>query len=585
MTVNGRDQDLTTQDGTQDLSARTIGRLISGFGERPTSLYREVVVSPEEMTRCCRVTFRPLPKGYRNAVVESLRQNLQQALERHGVKVVPWRQATEDYHQRMILPILNRSLHVCTRAVRNDIHAVFDVERPRSLLRRLGIAAAESLYRLTCLAASNGRVRSLSSIARLSLWADSHAAKHVQDHTRTQIITLMELDRDLVNPDLPYAKRIRLGLAALAHTFSQIVIGTCEGKVSIVNMNLTDAVVDAGDLDAFVRMRLVPKLFVPIAPMLPSQFELGRYDPQQSGPALRLAHLSGALASTGLLPDVQTLGELLQRRSRRDIVRVIAGGRTGVSFGFIANVEPPSYRGPREIPSSQWGALEPVAVYDPAEIRRDAQGTLYARVQAGAGAVYRQIPELWIVSSRSGSDKTQLCPDRDILRVGFNGSLHLQLPCDPSGQDLNPSYDIRVMMALALSAALYAPDLLAQGASLFHFHGYPHRDWFRAGEVFAGMDNPALPCGTTEAGVFNFQTMAQLARTHGRDLKLACIIEPDHGTNILAPDTDYLISRVREGAECGHLMLGGQHFDTLKASPNELHDVVATSVVISPPAR
>ena len=96
MTVNGRDQDLTTQDGTQDLSARTIGRLISGFGERPTSLYREVVVSPEEMTRCCRVTFRPLPKGYRNAVVESLRQNLQQALERHGVKVVPWRQATED---------------------------------------------------------------------------------------------------------------------------------------------------------------------------------------------------------------------------------------------------------------------------------------------------------------------------------------------------------------------------------------------------------------------------------------------------------------------------------------------------------
>lgn len=528
------------------------------------------------------MTFRPLPKGYRNAAVETLRRDLHQALERHGVEVVPWRQATTKYHQRMILPILNRSLHVSTRAVRGDIHAVFDVERPRSLIRRIGIALSEALYRIGCLATSGGRTYSLSSIARLSLWADSHAAKHIQDHARTQIITLMELDRDLVNPDLPYAKRIRLGLAALARVFSQIVIGTRDGKVSIVNMNLTDAVVDACDLDSFVRTRLVPKLFVPIAPMLPSQFELGRYEPRRSESATQLVHLSRALASTGLLPDVQMLSELLKRRSRRDMVRVIAGGRTGVSFGFIANVEPPCYRGPREIPSSQWCAMEPVVVYNPAEIRRDSQGTLYGRVRTGAGTVYRQIPELWIVSSRSGSDKTQLRPERDILRVGFDGSLHLQLPCDADGEDLNPSYDIRVMVALALSAALYAPEMLAGGASLFHFHGYPHRDWFRAGEAFGGMDNPALPCGTTEAGVYNFQTMAELARTQGQDLKLACIIEPDHGTNLLATDMDYLISRVCEGTENGHLVLGGQHLETLKASPNEPHHVAAASVVTGP---
>jgi len=584
--VNGRDQDLTIQDGTQGLSAHTIGRLISGFGERPTSLYRGVVVTPEEMARSCRVTFRPLPKGYRNTAVEALRRDLHRALEQHGVEVVPWREATTHYHQRMILPIVNRSLHLSTRAVRGDIHAVFDVERPKSLLRRVGIALAESLYRLSRRMASNGRGHSLSSIARLSLWADSHAAKHVQDHARTQIITLMEFDRDLVDPDLPYAKRIRLGLAALAHTFSQIVIGTCEGKVSIVNMNLTDAVVDAADLDLFVRTRLIPKLFVPIAPMLPGQFELGRYDPQRSEWAMRLADLSRALASTGLLPDVQTLGELLKRPSRRDMIRIIAGGRTGVSFGFIANIEPPRYRGPREIAPAQWRALEPVVVYDPAEVRRDPQGTLYARVRTDMGIAYRQIPELWIVSSRSGSDKTQLRPDRDILRVGFNGNLHLQLPCEPSGEDLNPSYDIRVMVALALSAALHAPELLANGASLFHFHGYPHQDWFRAGEVFAGMDNPALPCGTTEASVFNFQSMAQLARRHGRDLKLACIIEPDHGTNILATDMDYLVSRVREGEESGHLILGGQHFQTLKASGSTKNpsaiDMTADSVVRVP---
>ena len=179
-------------------------------------------------------------------------------------------------------------------------------------------------------------------------------------------------------------------------------------------------------------------------------------------------------------------------------------------------------------------------------------------------AYYRQIPDLWIASSRSGCDKTRLCRDRDIIRIGYDGGLRVQLPNGTSlDEDLNPSYDIRVMIALALSAALHAPEMVAQGAPLFHFHGYPHRDWFAAQEACAGAQNPAVPCGTAEAGVFNFQAMVQLAALHGPSLKLACFIEPDHGTNLLARDIDYLVARVREGVAQGLLTLGGRHFETL----------------------
>jgi hypothetical protein len=67
-----------------------------------------------------------------------------------------------------------------------------------------------------------------------------------------------------------------------------------------------------------------------------------------------------------------------------------------------------------------------------------------------------------------------------------------------------------------------------------------------------------------EAGVFNFQAMAQLAARHGPALKLACFVEPDHGANILAGSLEYLVARLREGVERGQLTLGGGHLTSLR---------------------
>jgi len=556
---------LKSQPPCQGLSAATIGRLISGFGERETSLHRDAVVDLDQMTRMCRVTFRPLPKGYRNRAVMDLRRDLEQALHRSDVSVMPWEEATVPFRQKGFLPVLHRPFHLTMRAVRGSIHAVFDVERPVSLLRRVGIGAVEWMYRLTCRLRPNIRKGSVSSIGRLSLWADDHVAKYLQDHSRTQIVTLTEFDRQLVDPHLPYQQRIGLGLTILARLFSPIVIGVRDGRISVLNMNLTDSVVGCDELDAFVHGCLVPKLFLPIVPLLPSQFDVGYYDPHTTASARTLIDLSEALARLGLLPGVEAVSHLLARPSRRDMARAIMAGRTGVSFGFIACIEPPRYVGPAEISERQWLSLPSSPVYSADEIRRNAQGRLYARIQSHGATAFRQIPDLWIVSSRSGCDKTRLHLDRDVIRIGYDGGLRIERPEQASAdEDLNPSYDIRVMLAVALGAALYAPSLLAAGAPLFHFHGYPDRGWFTAEEAFAGAENPAVPCGTMEAGVFNFQAMAQMANQHGPALKLACFIEPDHGTNILAGSVEYLVTRLREGVERGLLTLGAGNFSSLR---------------------
>lgn len=552
------------QDIREGLTANTVGRLISGFGEHPTSLHRDAITDPAEMIRICRVTFRPPPQGYRNQAILDLRRDLDQALRHAGVTVVPWEEAAAKFRQKGFLPIIHRPFYRTLQAVHSGIHVVIDVERPVSWVRRLGIVAMESLYRLTLAVSSASRDRSVISIGRSTIWADDHPAKYLQDHSKTQIVMLTEFDEQLVDVNLPYNRRIQLGLATLGHLFCQIVIGVHGTKVSVLNMNLTDSVVDRDKLDEFVRKCLVPKLFLPISPLLPSQFKVGHFDAQTSDSAGKLVALSKALGATGLLPQGDSLYQVIKRPSRRDIVKAIMAGRTGVSFGFIAYIEPPCYVGPPEISAAQWQDLSPSPVYSPEEIRRDAQNRFYARIQTNGNTRYRQIPDLWIASSRSGCDKTRLDRDRDILRIGYDGGLRVQLPNGTSlDEDLNPSYDIRVMIALALSAALYAPEMIAKGAPLFHFHGYPHRDWFAPREAYAGAQNPAVPCGTAEAGVFNFQALAQLAALHGPNLELVCFVEPDHGTNLLARDIDYLVARVEEGVAQGLLTLGGRYFETL----------------------
>ena len=119
-----------------------------------------------------------------------------------------------------------------------------------------------------------------------------------------------------------------------------------------------------------------------------------------------------------------------------------------------------------------------------------------------------------------------------------------------------------VMVAIALATALYAPKLIEDGAPIIHFHGYPSQEWFETDEYCAGIEHPSVPCGTYESGVFNFLSIYNLA-TQNNTLALASLIEPDHGTNIVACDVDYLIDRLVEGCRKSEVNLGGKHFNSL----------------------
>jgi hypothetical protein len=78
------------------------------------------------------------------------------------------------------------------------------------------------------------------------------------------------------------------------------------------------------------------------------------------------------------------------------------------------------------------------------------------------------------------------------------------------------------------------------------------------------MNNPSVPCGTYESGVFNFLGIADLGDQIISDVNLISLVEPDHGTNFIANDLEYLVNRLKAGCVTGQIELGGKNFPSLK---------------------
>lgn len=511
---------------------------------------------PMEMAKKVRVTFRPLPKGYDNKAIINFRAILQEKLEKYGVSNLSWADSTEkptgSFINRLILG----------RRVRRNIHAVIDVKREYSFIRKMLSAFAEGIYRIF-----RTPERSVMGILKISGWADNFTARWLADPYNTQVVTLKPLDLEFIDKNTPYERKIVLGLQDLISTMSEIVIGISNDKFSIVNMNLSDSSYSLDEIDEFITTSFIPKTYAPIKPPVLNRFIKGEFDPSASIFAERLANLGKDLKKTDLFPHGSKFSEKIPRLSHRDVVEKVLEGRTGVSYGFIALVESPRYEGDKRISPQKWAKLSEIKNINKDYVRESSDGRWYVKSVLRGDTIYQQVPDIWIVTSRSGSDKTNLDRDKDIVRVGLiKGKLYLQTPkgVDLKRRDIRPSFDTYVILAQALSCTLYTPKLVEDGIPIVHFHGYPDPKWFNQNEYHIGAQNPSVPCGTIEAALLNFDGVYEMANANGNMMDLLCLVESDHGVNILGPKPEYIVSRLLEGSSSGDIMLGGRYLPELK---------------------
>ncbi len=513
--------------------------------------------NPTEMSERVIVTFKPIPKNYPDTEISAYRERLRNSLLSNGVNVISWEDATtEDGSYGAFSKLMG------LRSVRRKVNAVIDVKKKLSPLRWLLSKVAENIYRIM-----RKDSLSVSSILKISGWADDFTVGYLQDPYNTQVITIMSLDPEFENQDTTYERKISIGLKNLIANMSEIVIGVSHSKFGITNMNLSDSIYTHDQLDDFVLYSLIPKIYAPIKPPILTRFSVREYDPKEFEYARKLSALGADLKSTDLFPAGSKFSDAIKRLSHRDVANKILDGRTGVSYGFIALAEPPGYDGDKYIDENMWNSLQEIPAYNPDEVRAASNDRWYVKTLLGDETVYQQVPDIWIVTSRSGCDKTNLNPDSDIVRIGLvKGKLHLEIPrgVDLGRKDIRPSFDTYVILSQALSSALYAPYLIEKEMSILHFHGYPDPCWFQGSEHHAGARNPSLPCGTVEAALLNYSAVYETATKNGSDIKLLCLVESDHGVNVLGPDREYLVQRLLAGSSEGHILLGGKYLPMLK---------------------
>ena len=544
---------MNNHQGIADLGLQTIAAL-AGMPKIKNLVNPK---NPAEMSERVTVTFKPLPKNYRQTEISAYRERLRNALLSNGVNVISWEDATtENSSYGMFSKLMG------LRSVKRKVNAVIDVKKKLSPIRWFLSKIAENIYRL-----ARKDSLSVSSILKMSGWADDFTVGYLQDPYNTQVITIMSLDPAFENEDTTYDEKISIGLKNLIASMSEIVIGVSRRNFGIINMNLSDSIYTHDQLDDFVLYSLIPKIYAPIKPPVLTRFAVSEYDPKEFECARKLSALGADLKGTDLFPAGSKFADEIKRLSHRDVATKIFDGRTGVSYGFIALAEPPGYDGDKYIDENIWNSLQEIPNYNPDEVRAASNDRWYVKTVLGDGTVYQQVPDIWIVTSRSGCDKTNLNPDSDIVRIGLvKGKLHLEIPrgVDLGRKDIRPSFDTYVILAQALSSALYAPSLIEKEMSILHFHGYPDPCWFGVSEHHAGARNPSLPCGTVEAALLNYSAVYETATKNGSDIKLLCLVESDHGVNVLGPDREYLVQRLLAGSSEGHILLGGKYLPMLK---------------------
>jgi type I restriction enzyme M protein len=258
----------------------------------------------------------------------------------------------------------------------------------------------------------------------------------------------------------------------------------------------------------------------------------------ESGPAWER---SGLIVSPARVDSLRFRNDFYTKIAERFLDR-----RSGMGFGFlayqlrIADLAPALTR-------AEARQLFGIAPDDKLLNTRD--GT-YAPVEVGEDCYYVRVPEVQIISTRSGCEKTNIDPLRDLIRYSLrDGRIHIRSPAGlASGADCKPSYDTKVIVAHALANALVASvigrcspgahffqQMRSQGMALAHWHGDLTESDLPSEFVRYGMANPGVSCSTPQSALYavvgkvcSIPHTIEASDTHQGDIH----IEPHHGVNV-----------------------------------------------------
>lgn len=532
----------------------------------------DVSVDSRDMARTLVVTFFPCNEKTVSPAVLRFAKELKSAFERLHVTVLPY----VDARKRVPLwRVLKRMVFVAANNIVYLISFPFGRERKR-------IWMPLSLFRY--LVRRVKIKRGISVIALGELPSGNLPIDYTASFRESSVVTILDMPAG-ISRDTPFSVHFDTAIKLFAYHMSNIIIAADDKDWLLYNFNASHPFYSIhNNFEENLLSALIPKLAAPMRPHTFKDFIFDRtqFDPDKEPYRALIADMKegGALLErAGLYPPGKKIADLPFRNSYyRWIGKVHLDNRSGMSYGFLAR------QLPTEI-AEAYSAEEAKARFGrvPEDECFTHGDTMYVFLHLPQGALCVRVPPVWILTQRSGANKTRFNPKTDLVIMGLSsGKMFLRAPKHSKlDSGFRPSYDTKVILAHAVGNALVASALRflfpknnfsrileESGLALAHWHGYIHPEQTPDGWHAYGFDNPHVACSTAQAALYAIHgKMRALAHSlkEKKEFSGDIHIEPQHGSNVTFPSLRDL-GAFMESAP-GIASLGNAYLDAYVSPP------------------
>jgi hypothetical protein len=381
------------------------------------------------------------------------------------------------------------------------------------------------------------------------------------------VITIVDRPETIKN-NSDFHTHFNTAMDLFAFHMTNIVIAVSGEDFIVYNFNASHPIypLNDGKFNEHLLDSLVPKVVAPIRPhrfkdFIVSQNHFDLNDPNISKIVEEFMEGGKLFSKTNLYPNGKKLDDLpFRTKFYRWIGKIHLDNRNGMSYGFLAWQMPATYS--ELIPIQEAKKIYKIDNIDNDCISIDDK--LYLCIEVNNSEYLMKVPDIYVMSQRSGSNKTNINPSKDLIKMGLsNGKMFLETPKGlVLDSDYKPSFDTKVILAHALGNAIigsifrflkieneFTSNLEKTGLAIAHWHGYINPKNIPDGFNVHGIENPHVACSSPQSAIYALRGKLHLLETT-QNLKTYrgdIHIEPHHGTNIIFPSikslAEYFLSR------------------------------------------
>lgn len=396
--------------------------------------------------------------------------------------------------------------------------------------------------------------------------------------TNNTIVTILDIPNG-IGRGSDFEKHFDTAMNTFSYHMTHLAIMVDENNWLLYNFNASHPIypIDS-NLKTNLLKSLIPKISAPIKPPLLKDFILEKdgfdtkAEPYKSiiGDFIKGGQL---FRETKLYPSGKKVDGLPFRNGfYRWIGKIHLDHRSGMSYGFLAYQLPVST--PQVISLDKF-----IQAHEGLSETSDCfviDNHLHVALNFLGKRVVLRVPDVWVLTQRSGSDKTNIDPVSDLLLLGLkDGKMYIKTARGARlRRDYKPSFDTKVILAHAVGNAMIAalmrslPDydetkyafvdrLSTKGAAIVHWHGYIRKDMIPNGWFVHGNSNPHVACSTAQSAIYAlsgkipsfYSSLVQGIPTYQGDVH----IEPHHGTNITFTSISDLASFLLKNPQASRL--------------------------------